>query len=681
MIFKQITLQNFRQFKERTVIKFSTDEKRNVTILLGNNGTGKTTLAQAFTWCLYGNTRFGDKEVFSHARMSEMKPEESDVTEVELVYVHGDTEYNLKRTLGYKIGSTGKLRTDNTSKVEMTFKTPDGETRNAVTDGYVKSKVDKALPEKLSQYFLFDGERIEEMTTSMKKGKNTEFSDAVRRILGLDTYIEAMRHLKKDPQTKGDYAKQTTVIGKYNEAYSKVANADIQECTVKIQQYDEDIAHLEKRKQMLEERLPHDKDDFDKIRMEILRSEESQQILANKKRAESELSSIEETISESATVIVEEFRKNIRGYVTINMLEKTVALLAQQEFVDYGIPDINENVIQYLLKHGRCLCGQELCDGSAERETIQKLLEYVPPKSMNAAIRGYVGRATGEGMNPVDLRKYISKQFKKVAQEEVRKEELHLEIDNYEAQLDKIKDIEHLRQREHAYKEQIEKDEKELKELIALISEKETYRRCEETKRNNLSTQDANNCKLAIYMQYAEAVYKSINEEYAQLEREVRNDLTATINRIFHDIDSDGILLETDDMYHITTYVKNTDGRKREVETSTAQSNSVVFAFITGVIETAKKYEENKQEDDRVLSTEAYPLVMDAPLSSFDKSHIESICQTIPGICQQVIIFIKDTDGDIAREHLADKIGATYHLVFANESSKTNTVVKEGYND
>ena len=53
---------------------------------------------------------------------------------------------------------------------------------------------------------------------------------------------------------------------------------------------------------------------------------------------------------------------------------------------------------------------------------------------------------------------------------------------------------------------------------------------------------------------------------------------------------------------------------------------------------------------------EPYPLVMDAPLSAFDKRRIQAICTAIPEAAEQVIIFIKDTDGDLAEEHLGTKV-------------------------
>jgi len=53
---------------------------------------------------------------------------------------------------------------------------------------------------------------------------------------------------------------------------------------------------------------------------------------------------------------------------------------------------------------------------------------------------------------------------------------------------------------------------------------------------------------------------------------------------------------------------------------------------------------------------------MDAPLSSFDKTRISRICNALPDIAQQVVMFIKDTDGDVAEEHLTQRIGQRWLL-------------------
>lgn len=51
MKIKSIKLHNFMRYKGDNELFFSTDNEKNVTVVLGDNTFGKTTLAQAFhTW-------------------------------------------------------------------------------------------------------------------------------------------------------------------------------------------------------------------------------------------------------------------------------------------------------------------------------------------------------------------------------------------------------------------------------------------------------------------------------------------------------------------------------------------------------------------------------------------------------------------------------------------------------
>jgi len=68
-----------------------------------------------------------------------------------------------------------------------------------------------------------------------------------------------------------------------------------------------------------------------------------------------------------------------------------------------------------------------------------------------------------------------------------------------------------------------------------------------------------------------------------------------------------------------------------------------------------------------LLTSEPYPLVMDAPLSAFDKKRIKTVCEILPEVAEQVIIFIKDTDGDLVNEFLGNKVGNRFYIDKYNE--------------
>lgn len=66
-----------------------------------------------------------------------------------------------------------------------------------------------------------------------------------------------------------------------------------------------------------------------------------------------------------------------------------------------------------------------------------------------------------------------------------------------------------------------------------------------------------------------------------------------------------------------------------------------------------------------------YPLVMDASLSAFDKRRIKTVCEALPKTAEQVIIFIKDTDGELAENYMGERIGSRHKFIKINEFETT----------
>lgn len=54
MIIKSITLDNFRIYKGENRVDLTSDGKKNIIIISGHNGFGKTTFLMSLVWCLYG---------------------------------------------------------------------------------------------------------------------------------------------------------------------------------------------------------------------------------------------------------------------------------------------------------------------------------------------------------------------------------------------------------------------------------------------------------------------------------------------------------------------------------------------------------------------------------------------------------------------------------------------------
>ena len=88
---------------------------------------------------------------------------------------------------------------------------------------------------------------------------------------------------------------------------------------------------------------------------------------------------------------------------------------------------------------------------------------------------------------------------------------------------------------------------------------------------------DKNNQHIEKCKAFALRIFEELQSEYKNREKVIRDKLESSINDIFKTIYDGGLSLSIDEKYNISVYVSDFEGG---VETSTAQSISVIFAFI-----------------------------------------------------------------------------------------------------
>lgn len=246
MLLKSITLENFRQFRHESIDFAQGENGKNVTIIIGENGTGKTTFAQAFFWCMYGETEFSDKNMLNKLVANEMKPGQECKVQVTLELRHGNVSYTLMREQTYRKDYSNHVKGDNTV-FDIAVKDENGNT-SFVKKTQCESEVKGILPKELSRYFFFDGERIEKMSKDISTGKKaTDFAEAVKGLLGLNAMYSAIQHF--NPKSKFG------VIGSYESSYDSHSNSKIQEYTRTIERCKAEIAKSKLDLKSLKHRL------------------------------------------------------------------------------------------------------------------------------------------------------------------------------------------------------------------------------------------------------------------------------------------------------------------------------------------------------------------------------------------------------------------------------------------
>ena len=655
MLITSITLSDFRQFKGTQTVEFATDSNKNVTVIMGENGSGKTTFAQAFTWCLYGTTDFADPYVLCKSTLQDMTPGDLRTVKVVLKLQHRGIDYSISREQDYQLDSVGKLKKPSPTKLTIRYKDRSGQ-QEFVKDSIKDSKVKEILPQELSKYFFFDGERIGNMSKEIQRGKSDEFADAVKRLLGLDTYSTAMDHLK------GKRAGKTTVIGSYNSQYDSSSDSKIAAYSRDIKQYTDKKERLEARNAELEKMMPAIKEKMDELWEIIEKNKDSERLAERLKVIDEKIRRNDSMIGNSTGIMVDALQKNFKTYFYKPLISKSLEILSDADKIDKGIPDIHQRTIEYLFERGVCICGTEFTEGDEHYQHLKDLIDYIPPQSLGTMINSYVNTCKHKSESPNNIYEIVEGQLQDVAERQENNSELADEKMQIESQLQKLQSIGQLQQKYQSYRDDYNKKNSEFINNTREIGGLSTNIERLETERRQLSLKNDNNRKIELYKAYAEYIYNILQADYAKEEKRIRSELVKCINDIFTTIYNGGMSLEIDEKYNIKTIVNDFNDYNIGVETSTAQSISIIFAFIAGVIKMARN-----NKDDEMLSTEAYPLVMDAPLSAFDKARIQTVCETLPNIAEQVIIFIKDTDGEIAEKYLSDKIGVNYRFDKQNE--------------
>lgn len=293
-----------------------------------------------------------------------------------------------------------------------------------------------------------------------------------------------------------------------------------------------------------------------------------------------------------------------------------------------------------------------------------RLLDYIPPQSVGTIIGQFIRECELKSKAADGTFDELSEKYSIVRNFENDYDEVLHQIESINKKLEGMANVGELQKRYTYYNTELKKMDIEHDRLIEERGKLQTKRERCETNINELSLKDENNRRVARFKAYAVYIYQQLNAIYKEKEQETREKLEKTVNEIFKEIYNGGFSLSLDEKYNIQVTVDNFDGYIGDIETSTAQSISIIFAFIAGVIRLAR---ENDTDENAMLLTEAYPLVMDAPLSAFDKARIKTVCDTLPKVAEQVIIFIKDTDGEIAEENMGNRVGARYLFDKINE--------------
>lgn len=388
MLLKSIKLENFRQFRNESIDFAQGENGKNVTIIIGENGTGKTTFAQAFFWCMYGETEFSDKVILNKIVASEMTPGKEEKVRVVLELQHGAVNYRLIREQSYHKDYNNNVKGDNTI-FDIEKKDASGNT-SFVKKTQCELEVKSILPKELSRYFFFDGERIEKMSKDISTGKKaTDFAEAVKGLLGLNAIISAIKHF--NPRSS------LSVIGSYEKSFNTRSNSKIEEYTTTIEQSKARLEQIDIRMEELDSQIAAAQTRRSEKNAEIKQYAEGEKLQVEKEKLQRNIQSTINVRSNVYKAICKDFNSSMSSFISISLVKRALEVLSEHDFIGRDIPYMHQKTIEYLLKQGVCICGTHLDVGSVPYNKVKELMDYLPPQSIGNMISDFKKEAKSRG--------------------------------------------------------------------------------------------------------------------------------------------------------------------------------------------------------------------------------------------------------------------------------------------
>jgi DNA sulfur modification protein DndD len=647
MLLKSLKMHNFRQYKGDQNISFSCDKDKNVTVILGDNTFGKTTLLQAFNWCFYKYVLLPNAEfLLNYDVEAAMQENDSVEVSVEIELIHSNTEYVLTRFQEYvkKNGIVRPLQ----AQMKVSYKEIDGQTEN-IKESKIDNVINEILPKDLSSYFFFDTERVGSVSD------RKDLAESVKGLLGLSVLDNAIKHI-------GTKTNKKTVLGQF---YGSMDLDGDQRATEALNRIQDAQARREAIAAQIETNLSEaNQYDSRKEQLDsILRDNQTTSAMQKKKEDLERKVSQELSAQTGITkALLNEYSAGSMHFFSQPLLKRASDFLHKVKVDDKGIKDLTKVTLEDIVKRGICICGCELTDGSEALKHIREEMQYVPPESIGNTVRNYKNRINNFGSSSERTFQSIKSRYEELYRSKNRVQEWNDEIEDIS---DRIKGKENMAR----YESELLDVKKRLRDLNA---KKERLIRDDEASKteidrfqkiyDGLIAVSGKNKSTMQYIRYAEEISDWLVSTYKEKEGYIREELEEKVNGIFERMYHGHRRVAIDSKYQVTLLTTISD---KEIESGESEGLNRVknFAFIAGLVSLAKEKIVSKagsQEFD--LSSEPYPLVMDAPFSNADETHTSNISKVLPEVAEQVIMFVMQKDWRYAEPVMSNRVGSQYCL-------------------
>lgn len=244
MYIKEIELNNFRIYKGFNKIPLLPTDDKNIIVISGKNGFGKTTFLMSLVWCLYGKQmekvdELYEKEIKDKGNYTKYISNSLNRKALE----EGDTEFSVSVTFsGVKIPDV--TCNEVTIKRSYNIVSNSSDRVEVLIDGYQNQLIedltkenqkgeeifirDFILPIEIAKFFFFDAEKIVSLAEINSSNQRRQLSKAYSEVLGIQKYEDLKANLE---EKQDDYRKRSAKPEEkeeLNQLHTDIENAKIE---------------------------------------------------------------------------------------------------------------------------------------------------------------------------------------------------------------------------------------------------------------------------------------------------------------------------------------------------------------------------------------------------------------------------------------------------------------------
>ena len=299
MYIKEIELNNFRIYKGNNKITLLPSIDKNIIVVSGKNGFGKTTFLMSLVWCLYGKQMEKVDELYE----KEIKDKGNYTKYISgslnrKAYEEGETEFSVSITFsGVKIPDV----TCNEIKITRIYNTITSSSDKVVVliDGYTNELIedltkenqrgeeifirDFILPIEIAKFFFFDAEKIVSLAEVNSNNQRRQLSKAYSEVLGIQKYEDLKANLE---EKQDEYRRRSATPDEkkeLNDLHSNIEKAKIEIDAIEsqIDELKHEKNQKEKEAEEIQRRLIRD---GEKMTLEELNNLKEEQAELDKKK-------------------------------------------------------------------------------------------------------------------------------------------------------------------------------------------------------------------------------------------------------------------------------------------------------------------------------------------------------------------------------------------------------------